>query len=72
VPQNKSGHGGKEKTSLHCPYQELNPGHPAHSLATIPTELPWLSQLQFCPEKTAQGASQFVLFTSCKSVPVLN
>jgi len=32
-PQGQSGHGGKEKNF--SPWQESNPGHPAHSLVTI-------------------------------------
>jgi len=31
-PQSQSGCGGEEKKSLPCPYQELNPGCPAHSI----------------------------------------
>jgi hypothetical protein len=33
-PQNRSGRGGEEKKIHYCPYQELNPGRPAHSLPT--------------------------------------
>jgi hypothetical protein len=29
----------REKKSFHCPCQELNPGHPAHSLVTTLTQL---------------------------------
>jgi hypothetical protein len=34
VPQSRSGRGGEEKNSHHCPYRELNSGHPARSLVT--------------------------------------
>jgi hypothetical protein len=30
----------RRKTSHHCPCRELNPGRPARSLVSIPTELP--------------------------------
>jgi hypothetical protein len=40
----QSGDGGKEKTSLHCPFKEPNPGCPAHCLFTILTELPQLQK----------------------------
>jgi hypothetical protein len=42
VPQkDQPGHGGKEKISHHCPYQELNPSRHAHYLITTVTELPY-------------------------------
>jgi hypothetical protein len=37
-PQSRSGRGGEEKKSHHCPFRELNHGHPAHSLVSILTE----------------------------------
>jgi hypothetical protein len=41
-PPSRSGRGGEGKISHHCSCRELNPGHPARSLVTIPTELPRL------------------------------
>jgi len=42
VPHSRSGRGGEENDSHHCPYREMNPGRPASSLVTILTELPRL------------------------------
>jgi hypothetical protein len=36
------GYSEKEKNFLHCPFQELNLGHPACSQVIILTELPQL------------------------------
>jgi len=39
-PHRRSGRGGEEKQSLHCPCRQSNPFRPAHNLITILTELP--------------------------------
>jgi len=39
-PQSQSGCNAEEKNSL--PTRNPNPGHPAHSLVTMVTELPWI------------------------------
>jgi hypothetical protein len=40
VPQTRSGRGGEEKESLHCPSWESNPSRPARIIVTLLTELP--------------------------------
>jgi len=37
--KSRSGRGGEEKKSYHCPGQELNPSRPDSSLVYMPTEL---------------------------------
>jgi hypothetical protein len=37
----------EEKKSHHCPCWELNPGHPAHSVVSILTELPWFLDREY-------------------------
>jgi hypothetical protein len=38
-PQSRSGRGGEENKSHHCPCRESNPDHPVPSLVSVLTEL---------------------------------
>jgi hypothetical protein len=41
--QSRSGRGGEEEKSHHCPCKKSNPGLPARRIVTILTELPGCS-----------------------------